>query len=74
MPIQNKEEINIIKENKAHIRENIQRHRKIEDFISILAGYTVINCECGTKLKIPAVYKNQIIICPHCNKKHIASY
>ena len=62
----------IIKENKAVLRRNIQRHRQTEDFVRNLAGYTVINCTCGTNLKIPPVYKNTIIICPHCGKKHNA--
>ena len=69
--VQNKEQIKTIKENKNLIKENIQKHREVEDFVRDLANYTVITCECGTKLKIPPVYKNAIIICPHCKKKHL---
>ena len=73
VPIKNKEQIKTIKENKEIIKQNIQKHIEVEDFVHALAGYTTINCECATKLKIPPVYKNKIIICPHCNKKHICS-
>ena len=66
----NKEEINIIKENKEILKQNIEKHREVENLVRNLAGYTHINCECGVKLNIPPVYKNQIIICPHCKRKH----
>ena len=68
--IDNKEQTNTLRENKALLKENIKKHREIEDLVRDLAEYKIINCECGTKLKIPPVYKNQIIICPHCGKKH----
>ena len=68
--IDNKEQTKILRENKALLNENIKKHREIENLVRDLAEYKVINCECGTKLKIPPVYKNQIIICPHCGKKH----
>jgi len=59
----------IIRENKAVLSRNIKRHRQTEDFVRDLAGYSIINCTCGTKLKIPPVYKNTVIICPHCGRK-----
>ena len=68
--IDNKEQIKTLRENKALLKENIKKHREIEDLVRNLAEYKEINCDCGTKLKIPPVYKNQIIICPHCGKKH----
>ena len=64
------EDIRIIKENKEILDKNIQKHREVENLVRDLAGYSTIDCDCGTKLKIPPVYKNQIIICPHCKKKH----
>ena len=66
----NNEQVQILKENKPVIEENIKKHREIEDIVHNLAGYIRINCECGTILKIPDVYKNTIVICPHCKKKH----
>lgn len=68
--IKNEEQLNTIKTNKNIIKENIENHRKVENMIRDLSGYKIINCECETKLKIPPVYKNQIIICPHCKKRH----
>ena len=67
--IDNKEQINTLRANKALLKENIKKHREIENLVRDLAGYKVINCECGTKMKIPPVYQNTII-CPHCGKKH----
>lgn len=66
-------QVQTIKENKEVLKENIKKHREVDDLVRDLAGYTVINCECGTKLKIPPVYKNTIVICPHCKKKHVIS-
>ncbi len=68
----NDKEIQIVKANENILEENIKKHREIENNIYKLENYTIINCNCGTILKIPDVYKNTIIICPHCNKKHPA--
>ena len=68
--IDNKEQIKTLRENKALLKENIKKHREAENLVRNLAEYKEINCTCGTKLKIPPVYKNQIIICPHCGRKH----
>lgn len=68
--ISNNKQAQVIKENKEVLQQNIQKHREVEDFVRDLAGYTVINCDCGTKLKIPPVYKNQTVICPHCKKRY----
>ena len=35
--------------------------------------YIFINCACGTILKIPPIYENQKVICPHCSTEHIAA-
>ena len=59
-----------LKENKEILNENIKKHIQVENMVRELSGYITINCSCDTKLKIPPVYKNQIIICPHCKKKH----
>ena len=69
--ISDETQMQTIKENKELLNENIKKHREVEDMVQDLAGYTIINCDCCTKLKIPPVYKNQIIICPHCGKKHV---
>ena len=67
----NGEEIQTIKENRNTLEENIKKHREIEDMVHDLSGFIMINCECGTKLKIPPVYINTIVICPHCKKRHV---
>lgn len=35
-----------------------------------MGGYSFINCDCDTKLKIPPEYTDIEISCPHCQKKH----
>ena len=56
---------------KAQIEEEIKKHREIEDLMWNLADYIIINCSCGTKLKLPQSYKGQTIACPHCKLKHV---
>ena len=70
--VSGEEQIKTIKENKEVLDENIKKHREVENMVRDLAGYYSIDCECGTKLKIPPVYKNTIVICPHCKRKHAA--
>ena len=60
----------ILQENKEILDENIVKHRQVEDMVRDLAGYKIIKCNCETILKVPPCYKNTIVICPHCKKKH----
>ncbi|MBR2069353.1 MAG: M48 family metalloprotease [Candidatus Gastranaerophilales bacterium] len=69
--VKDKEQVQTIKNNKEILEQNIKKHREVEDMVRDLAGYIAIDCECGTKLKIPPVYKDKIVICPHCKKKHV---
>jgi len=51
--------------------DKIARTRETSDLMWKLNQYSTINCECGTKLKAPALYKGKTIRCPHCGRKHL---
>jgi len=55
---------------KENIKQEIKNYRKVEDIMWTLAKYVVIDCPCGTKLRLPKSYIGQIITCPHCKKEH----
>jgi heat shock protein HtpX len=46
------------------------RIRETTDLMWKLNNYSTVNCDCGTKLKIPPIYAAQSIECPHCMKVH----
>lgn len=52
---------------------HINRARETTDALWKLNDYTFIECDCDTNLKIPKVYTNKIIDCPHCLKPHRAA-
>jgi heat shock protein HtpX len=52
--------------------EKLQRTRETSDLMWRLSGYRTINCDCDTRLKIPATYKGASIRCPHCGRMHEA--
>ncbi len=49
----------------------IEKHRKTEDLLWKYNDYIFVECECGTKLKIPPEYKGREMKCPHCKKVHL---
>ncbi|HEX6176742.1 MAG TPA: M48 family metallopeptidase [Thermoanaerobaculia bacterium] len=51
---------------------HVERVRQTTDLLWTLNDYIFINCECGTKLKIPPAYRAKKIECPHCNRVHTA--
>ncbi len=51
-------------------KEHINRTRETTDALWKLNEYIFIDCECDTNLKIPQVYVNKVIDCPHCLKSH----
>ena len=55
------------------IEDKIMRKREAEDIMWKHSGYIIINCDCGTRLKLPPSYKGKEIICPHCKKNHFVN-
>ena len=49
---------------------HIDRARETTDALWKLNEYSFIECDCDTNLKIPGVYDNKIIECPHCLRSH----
>jgi heat shock protein HtpX len=52
--------------------ENINRAREVSDMLYKLDNYRVIDCQCGTRLKIPPSLQGKTIRCPHCGRLHQA--
>ena len=48
----------------------LERTRQTEDLLWRLSKYKSINCNCGTKLRVPPRYKETSVRCPHCGRVH----
>jgi len=49
---------------------HISRTRETTNALWKLNDYIFVPCECETNMKIPPVYANKIIQCPHCLREH----
>ena len=45
-----------------------ERTREVSDLMWKMNKYRTINCDCGTKLKVPPKLKRANIKCPHCGR------
>jgi heat shock protein HtpX len=54
------------------ITEKVDRTREVSDLMFKLNDYRVIDCQCGTRLKIPPALRGRTIRCPHCGRLHQA--
>jgi heat shock protein HtpX len=52
--------------------EQVNRAREVSDLMYKLDDYKVIDCECGTRLKVPPALRGRTIRCPHCGRTHQA--
>jgi len=50
--------------------DRISRTRETSDLMWKLGDYREIDCDCGTKLRIPPKFKESQIKCPHCGSVH----
>jgi heat shock protein HtpX len=50
--------------------ERIERARETSDLMWRLNKYKEINCECGTRLRVPPNYRQPVVRCPHCGRIH----
>ncbi len=50
--------------------DKITRTRETSDLMWKLGKYKEIDCDCGTKLRIPPKFKDSQIKCPHCGRVH----
>jgi len=52
--------------------EKVERTREVSDLMFKLNDYQIIDCNCGTRLKIPPALRGRTIRCPHCGRLHQA--
>ena len=50
--------------------DKLTRTRETSDLMWKLGNYREIDCDCGTKLRIPPKFKEAEIKCPHCGRIH----
>jgi heat shock protein HtpX len=46
--------------------ENVERVRETSDLMWKMSRYGLVNCQCGTKIRVPPNYRADSIRCPHC--------
>ncbi len=46
--------------------EKIERTRQTSDLMWKMSRYGLVNCQCGTKIRVPPNYRAGSIRCPHC--------
>ncbi|HVR43571.1 MAG TPA: M48 family metallopeptidase [Thermoanaerobaculia bacterium] len=57
----------------AEAASHVQRVRETTDLLWKKQGYTIIDCPCETRLKIPPAHRRRKIDCPHCGRTHVAA-
>jgi heat shock protein HtpX len=51
----------------------VERARETSDLLWKYSNYGLVNCECGTKLRVPPKFKGNSIRCPHCGRANPVS-
>ena len=51
-------------------KEKIAQKRMANNIMWESVKYSIVECDCGTNLKIPPCYTGKPIKCPHCGKVH----
>jgi heat shock protein HtpX len=46
--------------------EKVERVRETSDLMWKRSSYGLVNCQCGTRMRVPPNYKGNTIRCPHC--------
>jgi heat shock protein HtpX len=50
------------------VESQLERTRSTGDMIWRMNNYKTMDCECGTKMKIPPGFKGTAVRCPHCGR------
>jgi heat shock protein HtpX len=50
------------------VAEKVERTRETSDLMWRMSQYRTIDCECGTRLRLPPGYRAPTIRCPHCGR------
>jgi heat shock protein HtpX len=48
----------------------VERTREVGDLLWQKSGYKIIECGCGTRLKVPSNIGRATVKCPHCGRTH----
>jgi len=48
----------------------VERTREVGDLLWQKSGYKIIDCACGTRLKVPSNIGRATVKCPHCGRTH----
>jgi len=52
------------------VAEKTERTREVSDMMFRLNDYSMLDCDCGTKLKVPPSLRGKTIRCPRCGRAH----
>ncbi|HEX78808.1 MAG TPA: M48 family metallopeptidase [Dehalococcoidia bacterium] len=55
-------------EKRAKEPDKLTRTRETSDLMWKMSDYKTVDCQCGTRLRIPPKYKEPEIRCPHCGR------
>jgi heat shock protein HtpX len=50
------------------VSEKVERTRETSDLMWRMSQYRTIDCECGTRLRLPPGYRAPTVRCPHCGR------
>ncbi len=48
----------------------LERARETSDVLWRKSDYQTIDCDCGTRLRVPSSFRGQSVQCPHCGRIH----
>jgi len=48
----------------------LERTREVSDLMWRMNRYRMIDCDCGTRLRVPPKFKKGNVRCPHCGRVH----
>ena len=50
--------------------DRVERTRETSNMLWQMNNYKIIDCDCGTRLRISPDYRSQTVRCPHCGRLH----
>jgi len=67
--------IRAVESNAAHVEKEpepskVERTREVSDLMWRMNKYRTIDCDCGTRLRVPPGLKSNSVRCPHCGRTH----
>ncbi len=50
--------------------DKVERTRETQDLMWRISNYKTIDCDCGTRIRVPPGYQSSEVRCPHCGRVH----